>query len=185
MRRWPALAAPVLPRRPQFSSSHHPTSHPFRLGIAAFLGLAVLSAPGALAAEVSRGSGPSEVIFLTQIIVLLLVGRLMGEAMQRIGQPAVMGQLVAGLLLGPSVFGAILPEAQHALFPKNPAQKGMIDGVAQLGVLMLLLLTGMETDLALAKRVRRAALSVSVTGIVIPFSCGLLVGWFLPEDMLP
>src|SRR3954452_10518360 len=117
MRRWHPLAAPVLPRQPQFSSLHHSTSHPFRLGIAASLGLAVLSAPGALAAEVSRGSGPSEVIFLTQIIVFLLVGRLMGEAMQRIGQPAVMGQLIAGLLLGPSVLGALWPEAQHALFP--------------------------------------------------------------------
>jgi sodium/hydrogen exchanger family protein len=152
MRRWHPLAAPVLPCQPQFSSLHHSTSRPFRLGIAAFLGLAVLSAPGALAAEVSRGSGPSEVIFLTQIIVLLLVGRLMGEAMQRIGQPAVMGQLIAGLLLGPSVLGALWPEAQHALFPPSRDQKSMIDAVSQLGVLMLLLLTGMETDLSLIRK---------------------------------
>src|SRR4051812_39989046 len=154
------------------------------LALAALIGLAWFLVGPAQAAE-PAGSGPSEVLFIAQIVLLVLAGRLLGEAMQRIGQPAVMGQLIAGLLLGPSVFGAIFPEAQHALFPKNPAQKGMIDGVAQLGVLMLLLLTGMETDLALAKRVRRAALSVSVTGIVIPFSCGLLVGWFLPEDMLP
>ncbi|MFL5130437.1 MAG: cation:proton antiporter [Microvirga sp.] len=164
---------------------HHSTSRPFRLGIAAFLGLAVLSAPGALAAEVSRGSGPSEVIFLTQIIVLLLVGRLMGEAMQRIGQPAVMGQLIAGLLLGPSVLGALWPEAQHALFPPSRDQKSMIDAVSQLGVLMLLLLTGMETDLSLIRKARRAAFSVSVTGIVIPFACGFAVGEFLPQEMLP
>jgi Kef-type K+ transport system membrane component KefB/nucleotide-binding universal stress UspA family protein len=154
------------------------------LALAALIGVAWFLVGPAQAAE-PAGSGPSEVLFIAQIVLLILTGRLLGEAMQRIGQPAVMGQLVAGLLLGPSVFGAIFPEAQHALFPKNPAQKGMIDGVAQLGVLMLLLLTGMETDLALAKRVRRAALSVSVTGIVIPFSCGLLVGWFLPDDMLP
>ena len=185
MRRWHPLAAPVLPCQPQFSSLHHSTSRPFRLGIAAFLGLAVLSAPGALAAEVSRGSGPSEVIFLTQIIVLLLVGRLMGEAMQRIGQPAVMGQLIAGLLLGPSVLGALWPEAQHALFPPSRDQKSMIDAVSQLGVLMLLLLTGMETDLSLIRKARRAAFSVSVTGIVIPFACGFALGEFLPQEMLP
>jgi hypothetical protein len=185
MRRWPPLAAPVLPRRPQFSSSHHSTSHPFRLGIAAFLGLVILFAPGALASEASRGSGPSEVIFLTQIIVLLLVGRLMGEAMQRIGQPAVMGQLIAGLLLGPSVLGALWPEAQHALFPPHRDQKSMIDAVSQLGVLMLLLLTGMETDLSLIRKARRAAFSVSVTGIVIPFACGFALGEFLPQEMLP
>jgi len=52
---------------------------------------------------------PSEALFLAQIVLLLLVGRLMGEAMQRIGQPAVIGQLIAGILLGPSVFGALWP----------------------------------------------------------------------------
>src|SRR3954449_12136895 len=185
MRRWHPLAAPVLPCQPQFSSLHHSTSRPFRLGIAAFLGLAILFAPGALAAEASRGSGPSEVIFLTQIIVLLLVGRLMGEAMQRIGQPAVMGQLLAGLLLGPSVLGALWPEVQHALFPASREQKSMIDAVSQLGILMLLLLTGMETDLSLVRKLRRAALSVSLTGIAVPFLCGFALGELLPEGMLP
>jgi Kef-type K+ transport system membrane component KefB len=61
--------------------------------------------------------GPSEALFIAQIVVLLLVGRLLGEAMQRIGQPAVMGQLLAGVLLGPSVFGVAWPEAQQALSP--------------------------------------------------------------------
>src|SRR3954453_10044274 len=185
MRRWHPLAAPVLPCQPQFSSLHHSTSHPLRLGIAAFLGLAVLSAPGALGAEVSRGSGPSEVIFLTQIIVLLLVGRLLGEAMQRIGQPAVMGQLLAGLLLGPSLFGALWPDAQHALFPAKGEQKAMLDAVSQVGILMLLLLAGMETDLSLVRKVKRAAFSTSVAGIAIPFACGFALGEFLPQGMLP
>ena len=58
---------------------------------------------------------PSEGLFLAQIVLLLLVGRLLGEAMQRIGQPAVMGQMIAGILLGPSVFGAIWPEAQRVV----------------------------------------------------------------------
>ena len=109
---------------------------------------------------------PSEALFLAQIVLLLLVGRLMGEAMQRIGQPAVMGQLIAGILLGPSVFGAIWPEAQRAVFAANPQQKSMIDAVSQLGILMLLLLTGMETDLRLVKKARRAAISTSVAGIM-------------------
>src|SRR6476661_525319 len=98
---------------------------------------------------------PSEALFLAQIVLLLLVGRLMGEAMQRIGQPAVMGQLIAGILLGPSVFGSIWPEAQRAVFAAGPQQKSMIDAVSQLGILMLLLLTGMETDLRLVKKARR------------------------------
>jgi hypothetical protein len=56
------------------------------------------------------------------------VGRVMGEAMQRIGQSAVMGQLIAGILLGPSVFGAIWPEAQRAVFA-SPQQQSMIDAI--------------------------------------------------------
>ena len=128
---------------------------------------------------------PSEALFLAQIVLLLLVGRLIGEAMQRIGQAAIMGQLIAGILLGPSLFGAIWPEAQRAVFAANPQQQGMIDGVSQLGILMLLLLTGMETDLRLVKQARRAAIGVSVAGIVVPFACGFALGEVLPTAMLP
>ena len=138
----------------------------------------------ALAAE-GQKAGPSEAVFVAQIILLLSVGRLMGEAMQRIGQPAVMGQLLAGLLLGPSVLGALWPEAQHAIFPPDREQRSMIDAVSQLGILMLLLLTGMETDLSLVRKLSRAAVSVSVTGIAVPFVCGFALGEFLPEAMLP
>jgi Kef-type K+ transport system membrane component KefB/nucleotide-binding universal stress UspA family protein len=127
----------------------------------------------------------SEALFLAQIVLLLLVGRLMGEAMQRIGQPAVMGQLIAGILLGPSVFGAIWPGAQRALFASSPQQQSMIDAVSQLGILMLLLLTGMETDLKLVKQARRAAISTSVSGILVPFACGFALGELLPAAMLP
>jgi Kef-type K+ transport system membrane component KefB/nucleotide-binding universal stress UspA family protein len=127
----------------------------------------------------------SEALFITQIVLLLLVGRLLGEAMQRIGQPAVMGQLIAGVALGPSVFGAFWPEAQHAIFPCGSEQKAMLEAVSDLGILMLLLLTGMETDLELVRRARRAAVSVSAAGIIVPFLCGITLGQFLPEAMLP
>jgi Kef-type K+ transport system membrane component KefB/nucleotide-binding universal stress UspA family protein len=108
-----------------------------------------------------------------------------GEALQRIGQPAVIGQLIAGVLLGPSVFGAIWPEAQRAVFTANPQQQSMIDAVSQLGILMLLLLTGMETDLRLVKKARRAAISTSAAGIIVPFACGFALGELLPAAMLP
>jgi len=108
---------------------------------------------------------PSEALFLAQIVLLLVVGRLMGEAMQRIRQPAVMGQLIAGILLGPTVFGAIWPEAQRAVFAANPLQQSMIDAVSQLGILMLLLLTGMETDLS--SPLTKSAPADSLPGAVI------------------
>jgi K+:H+ antiporter len=147
--------------------------------------LLTLTASALAAGQADRGSGTTEALFIVQIVLLLLVGRLLGEAMQRIGQPAVIGQLIAGMLLGPSVFGAIWPQAQHAVFPTSGEQKSMIEAVAQLGILMLLLLTGMETDLRLVRKVGRAAVSVSIAGVALPFACGFALGELLPDNLLP
>ncbi len=149
-------------------------------GIAAFL-----CDPSAALAAAGSTAGPSEALFITQIIILLIVGRSLGELMQRLGQPAIMGQLLAGIVLGPALLGFVLPDLQHAMFPSDPRQKIMIDAVSQIGVLLLLLLTGMETDLALIRPVRRAAASISVTGILVPFGCGVLLGELIPASMLP
>jgi len=143
-----------------------------------------LSTMGAFAAEGGR-SGPSEVIFLGQLIVLILVGRLLGEAMTRIGQPSVMGMLLGGILLGPSALGLLWPDLQQAIFPRTPEQKAMLDGIAQLGILLLLLLTGMETDLKLVRKVGQAALTVSLSGVAVPFICGFALGQLMPETLLP
>jgi Kef-type K+ transport system membrane component KefB/nucleotide-binding universal stress UspA family protein len=144
----------------------------------------LLSTLPAFAAD-SPQSGPSEAIFLAQLVILMLVGRLLGEAMQRIGQPSVMGQLLAGILLGPSLLGWLWPDLQHWIFPAAKEQKSMIDAVSQFGILLLLLLTGMETDLKLVRKVGRAAASVSLTGVAVPFGCGVGLGLLLPESLLP
>jgi len=128
---------------------------------------------------------PSLAIFFGQIVALIVCGRLVGELMERIRQPAVMGQLIGGMLLGPSVFGALFPTLQHTLFPDAAGQKAMLDAVSQLGILLLLLLTGMETDLSVIRTCRRAAISVSIAGIAIPFGCGVLLGEYLPDNVLP
>ncbi|MBN8937367.1 MAG: cation:proton antiporter, partial [Rhizobiales bacterium] len=128
---------------------------------------------------------PSEAIFIIQLVLLILVGRLLGEALLRMKQPAVMGQLMAGLVLGPSILGALFPDLQHALFPAAKEQKAMLDAVAQFGVLLILLLTGMETDLKLVRQSSRASISASVFGIIVPFACGFALGEFLPDAMIP
>src|ERR1700712_3914177 len=130
-------------------------------------------------AEGQKSARPSEFLLLVQIVILVAVGRGLGEIMQRIGQPSVIGELLGGLLLGPSLFGWVWPEAQSAIFPAAPEQKALIDGIAQFGILLLLLLTGMETDLKLVRKVGRAAIAISTTGIVIPFLCGFALGQFL------
>jgi Kef-type K+ transport system membrane component KefB len=124
-------------------------------------------------------------VFVAEVLLMLLVGRLLGELMQRVGQPAVLGQLLAGILLGPTVLGTLWPQAHHVIFPNTPEQKKMIEAVSQLGILMLLLLAGMETDFTIVKRMRRAALSSSLSGIIFPFACGLFLGEMLPDSMLP
>jgi Kef-type K+ transport system membrane component KefB/nucleotide-binding universal stress UspA family protein len=154
-----------------------------RVGLCATVVL-VLGAGPSFAAEGDKG-GASEVVCLIQLITLMLVGRLMGEVMNRIGQPSVMGMLLGGILLGPSALGVLWPDLQHAVFPSTPAQKAMLDGIAQFGILLLLLLTGMETDLKLVRTVGKAALSISITGIAVPFVCGFILGQSLPEWLLP
>src|SRR5215470_8517399 len=92
---------------------------------------AAVEAVPALAAE-GASRGATQALFIAQLALLLLVGRLMGEAARRIGQPSVMGQLIGGLLLGPSFFGLLWPSAQHAIFPfGDPAQKSMLDAVSE------------------------------------------------------
>jgi Kef-type K+ transport system membrane component KefB/nucleotide-binding universal stress UspA family protein len=151
----------------------------FWAGIALLLTVTMAGAAG------DNAGRPSEFLLLVQISLLIAVGRGLGELMQRIGQPSVIGELLSGLLLGPSLFGWLWPEAQHAIFPPSPEQKALLDGIAQFGILLLLLLTGMETDLKLVRKVGRAAAASSVTGIVVPFICGFALGQFLPPSLLP
>jgi Kef-type K+ transport system membrane component KefB/nucleotide-binding universal stress UspA family protein len=147
--------------------------------------LVAAAAPTAALAADLQSSWNSEAVFIAELGLLLLVGRLTGEAAQRLGQPAVMGQLIGGLLLGPTVLGVVWPAAQHMLFPSAAEQKSMINAISQLGILMLLLLTGMETDLQLVKRVGRAAVTVAAAGVAIPFICGFTLGEMLPAELLP
>jgi Kef-type K+ transport system membrane component KefB/nucleotide-binding universal stress UspA family protein len=154
-----------------------------RLGAhSAFLAAAF---PAVASAAAGAPSDSSDVVLLAQIATLILVGRLLGELMQRVGQPGVIGQLLGGVLLGPSFLGLLWPTAQRALFPPNPGQMSMINAIAQFGILMLLLMAGMETDFGLIKRIRRAALSTSISGIALPFVCGFFLGEALPASLLP
>jgi Kef-type K+ transport system membrane component KefB len=127
--------------------------------------------------------GPSAATFLTQLILLMLVGRLLGELMIRFGQPSVMGMLLGGILLGPSGLGLLWPDLHEVLFPKAPEQNAMLDGIAQLGILLLLLLTGMETDLKFVRQVGKTALVVSLSGVAVPFMCGFGLGELMPEAL--
>lgn len=144
----------------------------------------LLAIAPAQAAE-AAAERPSEVLLLAQVVVLVLFGRILGELMFRLGQPSIIGQILAGIILGPTVLGSLWPVAGNLLFPPSGEQAAMLDGIAQLGILFLLLLAGMETDLGLAYRLRRQAVAVSLSGIAVPFACGFALGMLVPDWVLP
>jgi Kef-type K+ transport system membrane component KefB len=92
---------------------------------------------------------------------------------------------LGGILLGPSGLGLLWPTLQQAIFPNVPEQAAMLAGVAQFGILLLLLLTGMETDVKLVRRIGKAALTISAIGVVLPFVCGFVLGELMPTTLLP
>ena len=128
---------------------------------------------------------PSEhqlLIFWLQLLTLLLFARVLGGAMRAISQPSVIGELAAGLLLGPSVLGHLAPELHQWLFPADPLQRSLLAGPAWIGVFLLLILTGMETDLALIRG--RATARVALGSLVIPVLAGIALGVGLPGSFV-
>src|SRR5207253_1337680 len=102
-------------------------------------------------------SSASHSVFLLLIELALLIGvaRVGAEIFKRLGLPAVVGELGAGILLGPSAFGRFSPTLFEAIFPRNGDQFRLLDVVGTLGMTFLLLLTGLETDVKLVRNLGR------------------------------
>ena len=118
-------------------------------------------------------------LFLLQLFVLLVSAKLLGALCQRRGIPALAGEILAGILLGPTVFGRILPSLQAALFSPEPIQATMLETVSWFGVLFLLLATGFEVDISTVWKQGKSALSIGVVGVLVPLGIGCLVFPFL------
>ncbi|HMJ12035.1 MAG TPA: cation:proton antiporter [Polyangiaceae bacterium] len=128
--------------------------------------------------------GHSVFLLLIQLALLLLVARLGAVVARALGLPAVVGELLAGIVLGPSVFGHYAPAAFALIFPQEALQFQLLEVVGLLGMVLLLLLTGLETDLRLLKNLGRAALVASAMGMVVPFAMGFGLGMWMPESYL-
>ncbi len=123
-------------------------------------------------------------VFFTSVLLIIVVARLLGSLMRRIGQPSVIGELGAGLLLGPSVLGRIWPDATDWLFPPDRAQTAMLFTMGWIGVILLLVATGFETDLGLIRRLGRAAATVSTGSLLVPLGVGFGLGWVIPTTFV-
>jgi Kef-type K+ transport system membrane component KefB/nucleotide-binding universal stress UspA family protein len=123
-------------------------------------------------------------LLLVQLALLVAVARLGAEIAKRFGLPAVVGELTAGIALGPSLLGHYFPHTFELLFPPDPHQFHLLDAFGTVGMSLLLLLTGLETDLRLLRNLGRAALIASVMGMVVPFGLGFALGYFMPTEYL-
>lgn len=121
---------------------------------------------------------------LIQIAVLVFFGRILGEVARRAGQPAVIGELLAGILLGPTALGKIWPAAQSWIFPHADDQGQLLASVARLGVLLLLLVTGFEIDLSYILGRGKRVLQVALWGTLLPLLFGTCLGMVLPEVLI-
>lgn len=128
-------------------------------------------------------NGFDPLTFLLAIGLLLLAGRLLGELAGRLRQPPVLGEIIAGIVLGPTIFGRFAPDAFEALFPAEGPAAHARGGLATFAVVMFMFVAGMEVDLSTIWRRGRAAIAVSITGIVVPFGLGLAAALLFPATL--
>ncbi len=123
------------------------------------------------------------VILLLAISTILVFSRIASELGKRIGLPMVMGELIVGVVLGPTVFGSIAPGMYKALFPfnENSHFSLALDAIFSLSVILLLFIAGLELRFSLFLRHGRTAISTGIGSIVLPFSSGFAAAWFFPE----
>ena len=122
-------------------------------------------------------------VLFVQLAALLVTARVLGLLARRLGQPAVIGQLVAGLVLGPSVFGRLWPAGFHWFLPGSRPEGSALTSISELALVVLLAVIGAETDLRLIGRLGGAAASVSVSSLVIPLAAGGVLALYLPHQL--
>ena len=119
-------------------------------------------------------------ILLIQIIAVLLMVRLFGYLFNRIGQPGVIGEIVAGIVLGPSVLGLFFPDAFHFLFPASSLTN--LELLSQVGLVLFMFVIGMELDFSVLKNKINETLVISHAGILVPFFLGILSSYWVYEE---
>ena len=118
---------------------------------------------------------------LVQLSIMLLMGRLLAEVARKFKQPAVIGEIIAGLLLGPTILGMINPEWFQTLYPVPSSSATVLSGFVQVAVIMLLFIAGLEVDLHIVWQQGRQAVFTSLLGLVIPFFIGFIFPYYFPN----
>lgn len=116
-------------------------------------------------------------ILLAQIVTIILVARFFGWVFRKIGQPSVIGEIIAGIVLGPSLLGLYFPEFSQTLFPV--ASLGNLQFLSQIGLILFMFVIGMELDLKVLQNRAKDAIVISHASIVIPFALGIGLAYFV------
>ncbi|MCK8142297.1 cation:proton antiporter [Flavobacterium sp. I-SCBP12n] len=122
-------------------------------------------------------------ILLAQIITIILVARFFGWVFKKIGQPSVIGEIIAGIVLGPSLLGMYFPEFSAALFPVESL--GNLKFLSQIGLILFMFVIGMELDMKVLKNKANEAIVISHASIVIPFALGIGLSYFVYDQFAP
>jgi len=122
-------------------------------------------------------------VLLLQIIVIIACARLFGYLFKKIGQPAVIGEIVAGIVLGPSIIGAYFPEINHFLFPA--ASLSTLSFLSQIGLILFMFIIGMELDLKAIGKQAYGAVIISHASIIIPYTLGMGLAYYIYRDYAP
>jgi len=122
-------------------------------------------------------------ILLFQLFLLLLFARVFGELFQRMGQPTVVGEILAGVVLGPSLLGAT-PFFSDLMIVQSTNGTNLLEVVSLMGAMLLLLITGLETDLALIKHHSRSAFGTAIGGLILPLILGFGFCFLIPDSLL-
>lgn len=123
-------------------------------------------------------------LFLVQLFIILLLARTSGEIFRRWKQPVLTAELLIGIIIGPTIFGRFFPNLFSALFPSDAIQQSMLETVSQIGVLFLLLDTGLEIDFSSAWRQKGNALIIAFADIIIPMIIAFIPCIFLSDVYL-
>ncbi|NPA08118.1 MAG: cation/H(+) antiporter [Chlorobi bacterium] len=122
-------------------------------------------------------------LLLAQIVTIILVARLFGWICMKIKQPSVIGEMIAGIVLGPSLVGMYFPEFSAFLFPKESL--GNLQFLSQIGLILFMYIVGMELDLSVLRKKAHDAVVISHASIIIPFALGIGLSYFIYKEFAP
>jgi Kef-type K+ transport system membrane component KefB len=122
-------------------------------------------------------------ILLLQIITIIIVARIFGFIFKKIGQPTVIGEIIAGIFLGPSFIGMFFPEYSLFLFPKTSLPN--LQFISQIGLILFMFIVGMELDLKTLQKKAHEAIIISHASIIFPFALGMGLAYIIYESYAP